>query len=514
MTLFAHNLGLQFEEVVAEASGLPALRYREKTYSYADLNALANRLAGYMLHNGSCPGDVVAIEHTKKVESYALMLACLKIGVAYTNIDRNNPVKRTESILLQCSPKFLFVDTELTDDVRTIAKAASVICCDLSCLPLNDFSPDNPAENRTFAASRIAYIMFTSGSTGIPKGVAITHHNIESFILWTTKRYKVTSSDVFANISPMYFDNSVFDFYTALFSGASLAPIQKELLSKPKELLGEIDALECTIWFSVPSLLIYLLSIHALTPEAFQTLRLISFGGEGFPKSELRKLFDLYKERIEFINVYGPTEGTCICSSYTISEKTFDTLEGLPPLGPLNPDFESLVLDDEGKIAKQGELCLLGPNVGIGYYNDLERTLKSFSLCYEHGFYGTPMYRTGDLVYEENGLFFFIGRKDNQIKHMGYRIELEEIELALNALEGVSQASAIYERVSTSYGKIVAHVASENTLTQGKVRRALKEKLPEYMLPNVVLFYDTLPKNPNGKVDKKALSAKFNLISS
>ena len=119
------------------------------------------------------------------------------------------------------------------------------------------------------------------------------------------------------------------------------------------------------------------------------------------------------------------------------------------------------------------------------------------------------MYKTRDFVYEEDGVFFFVGRKDNQIKHMGYRIELEEIELALNALDGVSQAAVLYERVSVSYGKIVAHVAGNDSLSKEEIRRALKVRLPEYMLPNVILLYAALPKNPNGKVDKKALAAKF-----
>lgn len=509
MKLFSHNLGLMFEDVVARNGDTPALRYPEKEYSYAELNSLANQLSDFMLRNGVHTGNVIAIAHTKKAESYALMLACLKIGAAYTNIDRDNPVKRTESILIQCCPKLLFYDTELPEEVISLTESLFIRSFDLSRLPLCECSSKNPIKNRTFSASRIAYIMFTSGSTGTPKGAAITHHNLQSFIPWSTDRYNVTSKDIFANISPMYFDNSVFDFYAALFTGASLAPVPKELLSKPKELLALLDSLSCTIWFSVPSLLIYLLSIHALTPQTFVTIRLISFGGEGFPKSELKKLYELYKDRIEFINVYGPTEGTCICSSYTISEHTFDDLSGLPPLGSLNPNFESIIMDDAGKITKLGELCLLGPNIGMGYYNDPERTSKAFSSCFEHGFYGIPMYKTGDLVHEEDGVFFFVGRKDNQIKHMGYRIELEEIELAINELKGVSQAAALYERVSVSYGKIVAHVATDNSLSKEEIRRALKKRLPEYMLPNVILFYDVLPKNPNGKVDKKALSAKF-----
>lgn len=509
MKMRAYNLGLLFEEVCEAHSGQPVLRYANKVYTYSEINTQANKLAAYLSQEGLSPGDVVSIVHTKEMTSYALMLACLKLGIAYTNMDRDNPVQRAEATLRQCAPQMLFADMDWPDDLLEAAKRMDIPCRSLHCLDLEGYSADNNPLTQTFSGSRIAYIMFTSGSTGIPKGVAITHQNILSFIEWSQARYQVTPADVFANISPMYFDNSVFDFYTALFGGASLAPIKKELLAKPKELLEAIDALGCTIWFSVPSMLIFLMTMRVLSAGSFKTLRLITFGGEGFPKPELKKLFDLYQDRIEFINVYGPTEGTCICSSYTITPATFEKMEGLPSLGPINPNFEYVIVEENNQTGSRGELYLLGPNIGIGYYKDPERTAQSFSICYEYGFYGVPMYKTGDLVYDENGLLFFVGRKDNQIKHMGYRIELEEIELALCRLESVSQAAVLYERVSQAYGKIVAFVAGAAGLSQNQIRESLKQQLPDYMLPNVILFYDVLPKNPNGKVDKKELHRRF-----
>ena len=184
-------------------------------------------------------------------------------------------------------------------------------------------------------------------------------------------------------------------------------------------------------------------------------------------------------------------------------------MEGLPSLGLLNLNFEYVIIDNEDNPGKRGELALLGPNVGIGYYKDPEKTANSFSFCYKYGFYGVPMYKTGDLVYEQDGQLFFIGRKDNQIKHMGYRIELEEIELALCRLECINQAAVLYERVNQAYGKIIAFVAGVAGLSQNEIREELKLQLPDYMLPNLIIFYDILPKNPNGKIDKKELRKKF-----
>jgi D-alanine--poly(phosphoribitol) ligase subunit 1 len=400
-------------------------------------------------------------------------------------------------------------DTPLPSDFLDMAKKTGVRFVSLKHLKTENATEEKPDSISLISGSRLAYIMFTSGSTGVPKGVAITHQNVLSFISWAINRYRVTPDDIFANISPMYFDNSVFDFYTALFSGASLFPIGKDLLSKPRELLAAIDEAGCTIWFSVPSMLIYLMTMRALSSSTFQSLRIITFGGEGFPKSELKKLYDLYRERVELINVYGPTEGTCICSSYTITDQVFESMDGLPSLGPINPNFEYLILDEEGNLSDRGELYILGPNIGAGYYNDQKRSSEVFSHCYHHGFYATPMYRTGDLVYEEEGLLYFSGRRDNQIKHMGYRIELEEIELAMSQITGVNQAAVIYDRVSDAYGKIVAFIACDEDRSPNDVREELAKKIPVYMLPNVIRSFRVLPKNPNGKVDKKEMRRIF-----
>jgi D-alanine--poly(phosphoribitol) ligase subunit 1 len=502
---YHYNLGTFFEEVCQDHADLVALRCREGGVTYRDLDAVANRVVTMMAVNDVHRGDVVAIINTKEPESYAAMIACLKIGAAYTNLDIDNPIARSEAILKQCRPKLILYDSPLSSEFKGMAERRGITTLSLKKAADDDAKGLESDVAPIVSGSRIAYIMFTSGSTGIPKGVAITHQNVLSFINWSVNRYLITSKDIFANISPMYFDNSVFDFYTSLFSGASLFPVKKDLLSKPKELLAAIDQAGCTIWFSVPSMLIYLMTMKALTRSSFRSVRIITFGGEGFPKKELKRLYDLYGDRTEFINVYGPTEGTCICSSYTITGKVFDSMEGLASLGPINPNFEYLILDESQRPSDRGELCILGPNIGAGYYNDPRRTSEVFSTCFDHGFCGTPMYRTGDLVYEINGLLYFSGRKDNQIKHMGYRIELEEVELALSQVTGVNQAAVIYDRVSDAYGKIIAFIACDKDLSPNDVREELSKKIPVYMLPNVIRSFRVLPKNPNGKVDKEEL---------
>ena len=495
---YHYNLKTYFDDIAETYGDRPALRYDDKDISYKELNDTANALAHDMISRGIGQGDIVAIASSKDMEDYALMLACLKLGTAYTSLDTDNPAARTAHILNQCRPKLVYGKEPLPS-----------LPDGYECLLYEDLdltSKSSPDIKYEIDGETLAYIMFTSGSTGIPKGVSIAQGSVIHFINWVKNRYKITSNDVFANVSPMYFDNSVFDFYGALFNGACLAPMTKSLTADPLALVETADARKCTIWFSVPSMLIYLLSMRVLDKSRFTSIRVITFGGEGFPKTELKKLYDAFGDRADIINVYGPTEGTCICSSYTITADEFNDLSELPSLGPINPNFSYVILDGED-ISDEGELCIMGPNIAKGYYNDPQRSQDVFITYTDENHYRKTMYRTGDLVREENGLLYFKGRADNQIKHMGYRIELEEIEFALNALPTVKQAAVIYQRApGSAYGKIIAFIVGEqNDIDIGDIKNGLKETLPAYMHPQLYQLLESFPKNANGKIDKTAL---------
>jgi len=229
------------------------------------------------------------------------------------------------------------------------------------------------------------------------------------------------------------------------------------------------------------------------------------FGGEGFAKPKLKKLYDMYGSSARLYNVYGPTECTCICSSYLIDESDFEDMGNLAPLGFLAPNFDYVLMNPDAN-ASYGELCLKGPNVGAGYYNDKERTLNSFIQNPYNDKYNEVIYRTGDLVQvDDNGYLNFKGRADNQIKHMGYRIELEEIESLLNTLAYVDEAAVIYEHINESLGQIVAFVATGAAKEPAEVLSDLKLLVPEYMVPRKMYIFEQLPKNQNGKIDKVAL---------
>lgn len=514
MPAYHYNLATSFSEVLNTNAARPALRYPEANHSYCELGQWVESLAALMLSRGLRQGDVIAIGHNKRPLAYALMLAALRIGVAYVNIDVASPTARSSRILQVSGASLLFFDDPNYRDQMTDLAATHgcpIVFLDTATLPDVD-ERDRATQHRLarlIDGSCIAYIMFTSGSTGVPKGVAVTHQNVLHFIAWGQERFGISNMDNFANLSPMYFDNSVFDFYVGLFSGASLTPVYRELLTNPYELVPYVGRMACTVWFSVPSLLIYLMAMKAMNPSALASLRTVVFGGEGYPKVELKKLYDLFSGQASLVNVYGPTECTCICSGYTLTADDFIDLQGLPTLGRLNPNFDYRILDEQGKDAAEGELCLIGPNVAAGYFNDPERTAAAFYTIADLNRFMKRMYRTGDLVREEGGMLFFVGRKDNQIKHMGYRIELEEIEHALVKLPRIDQAAVVYQRINAAYGKLIGFVASREELNAREILSQLGTLLPDYMVPSKIIVAAELPKNANGKVDRQQLKSSL-----
>ncbi len=511
--LSKNNLSFYFKKVVENNPNKIAIKSTSfGKLSYRELDEYSNSCALQLLSFRKNKNDMLCISGTKFNSTFCYMLAAIKIGMPYAILDPENPTDRLEKIISRCAPRIILVDNSLKNKISSFVSLKPDIY--LVELPRNikecKISRTKTLEGSSEPdGSTPAYIMFTSGSTGFPKGAVIPHENVVNFINWCKEEFSITSEDVLTNVNPLYFDNSVFDFYVSLWSGATLVPIEKELTIIPKGLIQELDLQKCTSWFSTPSLLVYLSTMKVLNAQNLTHLKRFIFGGEGYPKPKLKQLFDLYSHRIKFFNVYGPTETTCICSSYVVSAKDFKDTTGFCPLGEMAKIFDYKILNENLTLAhtgETGELFLLGPNVGKGYYNDQEISQKVFIQDPTQNLKAQIGYKTGDLVSlnPQDGLIYFKGRADHQIKHMGYRIELEEIEAAINEISLVNEVAVVH-CLKNGLSQIIASISTKAVLEEQDIINSLKIALPTYMIPTRFEFLETLPKNQNGKIDRKQL---------
>lgn len=497
--------------MVREAGDRPAIAFTtEHVLTYRALDGLSNRAARFLRQHGLVRGDRIAFQLEKSPAAYALMLGALKAGVAYVAVDPRSPAQRTAAILEQCTPRLFF--SEHDEGIGGEARVVSCFADERVPSFCDGIGTDPLADADGIDGGTPAYIMFTSGSTGTPKGAVMSQDNLLHFVSWSRAAYRFTPEDVHTNLNPLHFDNSVFDVYSTLFSGGTLVPFDLPTLQNPAALTARLREMRCTTWFSVPSLLMFLQLTKTATRESLGGLRRIVFGGEGYPKPRLRALFELLGDRAEFHNVYGPTECTCICSSYRVTADDLSD-DGYPPLGQLAPTFSYVLLDEHDRAVAEGEpgeLCLGGPCVGLGYFNRPELTERAFVQNPLQSTYRDIVYRTGDLVRLDpaDGKLHFVGRRDLQVKHMGYRVELEEVQHALAAHPTVDEAVVLHRRAG-DLSELVAVVAAGAGLDLEVLQAHVAERLPQYMRPTRIHLVSELPKNANGKTDRRALAELY-----
>ncbi|MEO1060705.1 MAG: amino acid adenylation domain-containing protein [Actinomycetota bacterium] len=508
---YVHNVGVLLAEVARRHPADDALVFADGRVSHADLDGATNRVARHLRSLGVGRRDVVAVYAEKELATYSVLLGAMKLGAVVTTLDDHTAHHRFLRKIRTASPAVLVVDRALPAALVDRCRQHGVRVVDLGELWHASLADDpGPLEDTALVTGTDpAYIMFTSGSTGAPKGAVMTHANLVNFAGWARQELGIGPGDVLTGVNPIYFDNSVFDLYASVLNGAAVAPISADIARRPADLVTEVERRGCTVWFSVPSLLVYLTTMRALDPDRLPTIRAFVFGGEGYPKSELRKLHDLYGERAELVNVYGPTECTCICSAHRVVRTDLGDDVGLVPLGRIAPNFACVVADEEGHDVgdgEVGELVLYGPNVGLGYYGEPELTERAFPVRPGAQPFVERGYRTGDLVRRDaDGLLHFVGRADNQIKRMGYRIELEEIEAALDALPDVHEALVVHRR-NGRFDQLVAIVGAAAGADPEVLAAQLAERVPAYLRPDRIRIVATLPKNRNGKIDRAGIN--------
>lgn len=479
----------------------------EVTFKQAD--EFSNSFARHLKSLGVGRGAFVPFFMKKSVTSALSILSILKADCAYVPVDVNSPAQRLKSILNSTSAKVILVNNHSEPLLRGLLGDDSSV----SIINVETFEPkDTSSLDYQNLSIDIAYVLFTSGSTGVPKGVMIPHKAIIDYIDWCVETYEITDNDVVANHAPLYFDNSTFDIYTAFKSGASLHLVHDELNAVIPRLVSWIKEREISVFFCVPSVLTMLLKSRRLKPDSMNKIKHLICAGEVLPRDVLDAWMEMYPH-IQFTNMYGPTEITVDCSFHMIQSRPSEECLSIP-IGKARKNMELFIRSEDGRLTQEigisGELLVRGTSVAYGYLGDSAKTDAAFIQNPNHDLYHDPLYCTGDLVkMDENGDFLFLGRADDQIKYLGYRIELGEIEASLNSINSVAEGVVVFnDSEDESQRAIGALVSVTDDTDIQSLNSQLQEKLPSYMVPTVIqLFGDEYPRTPNGKYNRKAIKA-------
>jgi len=512
-------------ELRPEATAVVLGTYR---MSYGELEQSSNRIAHLLAETGCKPGARVCLFVPKSPAAIVAMMATLKAGCIYVPIDITSPAARVEQIVRATKPHAVFVDvtaTRLVDGVISLGafqpdtifislsgdhQAGRNFDASLSARDWLEMSPSVLPGRRS--SSEAAHILFTSGSTGVPKGVVLTHDNVVHFVEWARGYFGIRPSDRMSGHAPLYFDLSTFDVYGTFAVGAELHLVSPSKSMLPHVLADFIRGSELTQWFSVPSVLTFLATFDAV--RDFPSLRRVVWCGDVLPIAILRYWMERVSHAV-YTNLYGPTEATIASSYYTVTQPLENMLNSIP-IGTACSGEELLVLDERLEPTSPGEigdLYISGVGLSPGYWRDEERTNAVFLPHPRPRDHMTRIYRTGDLAKaDEKGIVYFLGRRDSQIKHRGYRVELGEVEAALSSLDHIAECAVVGIGVDGLEGTAICCAYTLMPGTQIEIpdlKEALRIVLPVYMLPTRWLELAILPTNANEKIDRPRLRELF-----
>jgi amino acid adenylation domain-containing protein len=477
--------------------------------TWSELDRRSGALAAELAALGAGPGERIAIHLPSGAAMVVAIWAVLKTGAAYVPLDPGSPAARIRTILHRVRPLVV-----LTDGAPAALAEQDLVLVDprhedrrtAGGVPVPRPDPDAPA-----------YLLHTSGSTGVPKGVVLTHRNATAFVDWAVDTFELSTSDRIAWHAPAHFDLSILDLFGSARSGATLIPVPRRDRVFGAGLAGFLRRSRATVLYTVPSTLSMLTGLGPAgagpaQPTDLAALRLVLFAGEVCPQSTLRDLVGL-APGARLANLYGPTE-TNVCTWHGVDPATDLGPDPLPIGRPITPEVETLVLAAPDRLAvtgEAGELYVGGPTVAAGYWLDPAQTAARFvSRPAAAGPGGGRFYRTGDLVVRDgDGVLHFHGRADRQVKTRGHRVELDEVEAALREADEVVDAAVLAVPDEAITNRLVAVVVTHRAVPAARLRRACATRLPGYMVPAAIHVLDTLPRTSTGKIDRQALTHRY-----
>jgi amino acid adenylation domain-containing protein len=494
-----HDLVINHAQQVPNAL---AVKGPDSAMTYSELDRQANQFAHALFFLNVQPGDRVGIWLDKSALAVAAMQGVLRTGAIYVPLDPLSPPARIRTIVQDSGMRILITTQQRAEYVSTESDNSMPITYLLTDAPLASFQQltlfdfaTEPVASPAMSENDIAYILYTSGSTGIPKGVCISHRNALAFVSWAVEAFEIREGDRFSNHAPFHFDLSVLDLYGAFATGAAVVLVPENIAYMPTALVDFLRKERITIWYSVPSVLILMMEQGELFKYAPPDVRCVLFAGEPFPIKHLRRLYSHWSS-VRYFNLYGPTE-TNVCTYYEVTTLP-DNWNKPVPIGQACSGDHVWIQRMDGSRAlpgEEGELMVEGPTVMVGYWGQPP--------------HGNRPYATGDIVCQQaDSMYLYLGRRDHMVKVRGYRVELGDIEATL-ALHSAIHEVAVLVIGTGIDARIVAFITCPANQSPSllELKRYCAERLPRYMIIDDVQMLEALPRTRNGKIDRLALSA-------
>jgi amino acid adenylation domain-containing protein len=491
------------EQIVDKVPDKTAYANEEMGYTFRQVYDYSRSIGTYLSKKGYHNEPIVVFmgKHPREIVTFDGVIYSANY---YVPIDEEMPRHRIELIFENLKPRVIICDNETCKRLENLPFDGEVLLYDEMITHLAENELLSKLRDRQLDTDPI-YIVFTSGSTGVPKGVVACHRSVIDYVDTLSDILKVNSDTVFGIQVPLYVDACLKELYPTLKFGATAYIIPKNLFSFPLQLVDFLNEHKINTVCWVVSALTMISSFGALEKTIPRYFHTVAFGSEVFPI----KQYNLWKKHLpqaRFINLYGPTEATGMSCYYEVDREF--TAEEMIPIGKPFPNKEIILLDENNRRSEpgaEGEICIRGTGLTLGYYNNPQKTAEVFVQNPLNHVYPELIYRTGDIgKYNERGELMFVSRKDNQIKHMGHRIELGEIESAANQMDGIRSACALFDQVKK---KIILYYVGEPSNSQ--VVMYLKEKLPRFMIPNIMEGLQEMPLTSNGKINRVLLKERY-----